>query len=265
MTSPNQRRDPTETNITPAVISYRSVNPPGRRRWWAYLILTVYLLLVGALLAIPVWTAISSDRQSATIFAAIVISLVLCGLALIMTPVRVIRRRPIERRSILVPIIASGFLLGGLVFGGGIALAELWAPVRQVSYQVSAPSNGPGANSQFEHDPKASTLWMVVASAITVWIAWSIVFSLMSRQGDPQSLGMKLHRMLLAGSLLELVIAVSAHIIVRRRTECCAGILTGMGICIGAAIALVSFGPTVLLLYQKRCEQIRIGPKGKPK
>jgi hypothetical protein len=139
--------------------------------------------------------------------------------------------------------------------GGGFALAELWAPV---TINASA-GNGP------EHIPKDSTMWMIAAAAVAVWIAWSAVFALISRQGDSTSLAMKLHRFLIAGSVLELIVAASAHIVVRRRNECCAGILTGMGICIGAAIALVSFGPTVLLLYQKRCKQIRISPKGKPK
>ena len=67
---------------------------------------------------------------------------------------------------------------------------------------------------------------------------------------------MKLHRYLIAGSVLELLVAVPSHIIVRRRDECCAGLLTGTGICLGVVITLVSFGPSVLLLYYRRFKQI---------
>ena len=140
--------------------------------------------------------------------------------------------------------------------GGGYALAELFAPSTRDTFNSGSISTQPVAYE--EHNPRPVTLGMVVVAAGAVWIAWSVVFALIALSVDPTSLGMKLHRLLIAGSFLELVVAVWSHIIVRRRSECCAGIYTGMGICIGIVIALVSFGPSVLLLYQKRRKQITL-------
>jgi hypothetical protein len=143
------------------------------------------------------------------------------------------------RRSILIPIIASGLLLGGLVWGGSVALVELFSGTC--------------------HPDNDFAFWGVLDGAVVVWIGWSIVFILIMRDGDPTSLGMKLHRILIGGSFLELVVAVPSHLIVRQRSECCAGVLTGMGICIGVVIAIVSFGPAVFLLYFQRCKRIANG------
>jgi hypothetical protein len=57
--------------------------------------------------------------------------------------------------------------------------------------------------------------------------------------------------LLLRGSALELLVAVPCHVIVRRRDDCSAPVVTGFGIVTGIAIMLLSFGLSVLLLYQK--------------
>jgi hypothetical protein len=56
--------------------------------------------------------------------------------------------------------------------------------------------------------------------------------------------------------VLELLVAVPTHIVVRRRSDCCAGFATGLGICIGVVIMFVAFGPSILLLYYRRRKQI---------
>jgi hypothetical protein len=92
----------------------------------------------------------------------------------------------------------------------------------------------------------------VLIAAGAVWLVWSAVFILITFSVDPERLGMKLHRWLIAGSVLELLVAVPAHIVVRRRSDCCAGLETGIGICVGVAIMIVSFGPAVFLLCYRR-------------
>lgn len=218
---------------------------------WVWVIIAFYLMLVVALLATPIWFRSSVSLNGALVLGAVVCVLILCGLALLWIPVRVARGRPVARRSILIPIAAAGLLLCGLVLGGGWALAELCAPEVRVNY------SGIGG-SGMEHTPSDNTLWAIAAAAGAVWIAWFIILAIATRRRDPTGLGMALHRTLIAGSLLELLVAVPAHIIVRQRNECCAGIYTGIGICLGIAIAIIAFGPAAFLLYHRRCRQIEV-------
>jgi hypothetical protein len=85
-----------------------------------------------------------------------------------------------------------------------------------------------------------------------VWLVWGIAFYRLSQNsGDPITRAVS---WMLRGSVLELLIAVPAHVIVRRRHDCSAPLVTSFGITSGIAILLLSFGPSVLLLYKKRME-----------
>jgi hypothetical protein len=54
--------------------------------------------------------------------------------------------------------------------------------------------------------------------------------------------------------LLELAIAVPAHMVARRHNDGSAPTVTGFGIATAVAMMLLSFGPGVLLLYKKRLD-----------
>ncbi|HTD22375.1 MAG TPA: hypothetical protein VK738_06960 [Terriglobales bacterium] len=86
-----------------------------------------------------------------------------------------------------------------------------------------------------------------------IWVAWIIVFYLYGRNSS--ALITRAISWLLKGSVLELLIAVPAHVIVRRRHDCSAPVVTSFGIITGLAIMLMSFGPSVLLLYKKRLDE----------
>jgi hypothetical protein len=66
-------------------------------------------------------------------------------------------------------------------------------------------------------------------------------------------------RLLLKGSILELLIAVPTHIIARYRDYCCAGFMTFIGLTMGISVMLFSFGPAVFFLYVERWK--RLHPK----
>jgi hypothetical protein len=57
--------------------------------------------------------------------------------------------------------------------------------------------------------------------------------------------------------VLELLVAVPMHVVVRRRNECCAGMQTGFAICVGAAMAIIALGPAVFVLYHRRWKNLR--------
>jgi hypothetical protein len=85
-----------------------------------------------------------------------------------------------------------------------------------------------------------------------LWIVWAVVFYLYFRGANAQMT--RAISWLIKGSVLELLIAVPSHIAVRRRNQCSAPIVTSFGIATGIAMMLLSFGPSVLLLYKKRLD-----------
>jgi hypothetical protein len=215
-------------------LAYERVEPQptGPRPWWVWAIIGLYGVMWAAVLTMPMWGAWASDDGVVVPSAIFAASLVICGLILMILPVRSIRRRPVSRRTIWLPVVASGLLAGALVVGGGLALLEY--------FRIGAD-------------------WAGTALAIgagLVWAGWSVLFMMIGFSRGPLGIGMKLHRWLIAGSVLELLVAVPTHVVVRRRPECCAGIGTGIGICLGVGVMFVSFGPSVLLLFHRRRKQI---------
>lgn len=85
-----------------------------------------------------------------------------------------------------------------------------------------------------------------------LWLLWGILFYLYFRNSSEWVT--RMISWLLKGSVLELLIVVPCHVIVRRRHDCSAPAATSFGITTGLAIMLLSFGPSILLLYKKRLD-----------
>ena len=85
-----------------------------------------------------------------------------------------------------------------------------------------------------------------------LWVLWGIVFYLHFRNSS--GVTERAVSWLLKGSVLELLIAVPCHVIVRRRHDCSAPVATSFGIVTGIAVMLLCFGPSVLFLFKKRLD-----------
>jgi hypothetical protein len=213
-------------------IEYESTSdgvPARRRPVWVYVVVGVYALLMLGLFGLATWLPIDSADSESRVIAGTIVVLLLCAASLIMVPVRAARRRPMTPRALWIPVVGSAVLAGGLVGGAGLAWSEY--------VQAASP-------------------WPTVIAAGVVWAAWAVIFGLLGSRRGPQRVANTLHRWLLAGSVLELLVAVPTHVVVRRRDECCAGIATGLGICIGIGVMLAAFGPSVAVLYYRRWKQI---------
>ncbi len=101
-------------------------------------------------------------------------------------------------------------------------------------------------------DRYLDTGWEVFGLWGALWVLWGVVFYLYLRNSANATA--RAVSWLLKGSVLELLIAVPCHVIVRRRGDCSAPALTSFGIVTGIAVMLLSFGPSVLLLYKKRLD-----------
>jgi hypothetical protein len=85
-----------------------------------------------------------------------------------------------------------------------------------------------------------------------LWVVWGVLFYLYFRNSS--EIINHIVSWLLKGSILEMLVAIPCHVIVRRRHECSAPAVTSFGIVTGIAIMLISFGPSVLFLYKKRLD-----------
>src|SRR4051812_41880523 len=105
--------------------SAAAAEPAGRRPRWVWAFVILYGALAGAIVLLPAWTLLFTQEPGMLVLASVTATILsLCGVGLVMTPVRGKLRRPITRRNVWIPIVATGCLMAGLVVGAGIALQE---------------------------------------------------------------------------------------------------------------------------------------------
>ena len=155
-------------------------------------------------------------------------------------PVRIVKQRPRPQRGVWITAIAAGALFAIVVLG------MIWSIVVAISGDYSIDG----------------IVFLIALIFLLVnWIIWSCIFRAFARNTDPGSYIRRLMKWLLRGTILELLIAVPSHIIVRQKDVCCAHGITSVGIATGLAVMLISFGPGIYFLYAERIQSKKVKRK----
>ena len=189
-----------------------------------------------------------------------------CQAALFFVPVQMPERRWKSRRHLLVPTITTAFLIANLCFAGALALGcaifgdAVSAPFEWMTETtttlggkipgISQLLSGLGNNAK-------GVLFCVHFFGIIVllWIIWGVVFYRFAKRSGTDGLTQHCVRWLIRGSILELLIAVPSHVIVRQRSDCCAPAGSFWGIATGLAVMLLAFGPGTFFLFAERIKR----------
>lgn len=214
-------------------------------RHWGYVITAFYALIVMGLLVPGAyilsghlsWSALESFYSEWMVW--LVMAMLVGGQALLLfLSVDTTKRRFTPRTHVAVSIATSALLVALLSF------AAFWTLASGIVGD--------------EMDKESIFRWIdsrgeVLAWWAGLWAFWSVIFFIYFRKmAKPLDVMLSI---LLKGSVLELLVAVPCHILVRHRDDCSAPIVTGFGIATGVAIMLISFGPGVLFLYKKRLDE----------
>jgi hypothetical protein len=91
----------------------------------------------------------------------------------------------------------------------------------------------------------------IYGTMLVIWGVWGWIFFIYWRQGDRYTqMGRMIHG-LVAGSILEIMVAVPVHIWAARQRECycCRGTYTT--IVLAGTVLIWAFGPSIILLYMR--------------
>jgi hypothetical protein len=212
---------------------------------WGLVVTLFYGLVVLAFL-VPAYILLASkdplsaadflEAYSAFVPWACTVAVMLGAALLLWLSVDTTKKRLKPRTRILTSALITGFFLSFLT----VAI-------------FLAAGLGVWGERFFNFLPGPPTLAGIAAAFVVPWLVWGILFYRFCRNSaDPVTRALA---WMFRGSVLELLIAVPAHVFIRRRHECCAPLVNSFGITAGIAIMLLSFGPSVLLLYKKRLEK----------
>src|SRR5947208_1360889 len=240
---------------------------------WAALTVLLYLIALAALtlplllIAFGNWS--SGDAQGISWQKAFTtyqewgywvwLAVMALGQALLLfTPIAIAERRPVARRPLFVPVITAAFFLANLLLAAVLSL--LCAIFKEKPFDFFAFSGEAIRIGAAEGTPTLDYVFGMLTVMIVLWLIWAAIFYRFARNDDPNALVKRITRWLLRGSILELLVAVPSHIIVRHRNDCCAPAGTFWGIVTGLSIMILSFGPGVFFLFAARVERLRPKP-----
>ena len=171
-----------------------------------------------------------------------VIFMTLCALLLIMVPVRLARARDRSRRPVALTIGVTGLFLTVLILSATASIGEVLAHDHALDWLSQDATTG---------------ISRLAGLTVGLWVFWAAALYWLTRRAAPLRAARSVARTLLAGSILELLVAVPSHIVVRGRNECCAGYYTFLGLITGISVMLLTFGPGVFFLFNERMARIR--------
>ena len=236
-----------------------------RMKRWAILTVLLYATAL-LLLTVPlIWIAFNGWsekgvgwREALTLYRHwaywLSLGVFVAGQALLLLlPINIAERRLPARRPLKIPVIVTAFFLATLCFAGLLSVLCLYFKEDGLNFFGYFLPFKPNQVAPTDF----STGFGAVLIGLAFWIIWGIVFRSFARADDPDALLKRITRWLLRGSILELLIAVPSHVIVRRRGDCCAPLGTFRGIATGISVMLLCFGPGVFFLFVERCKRLQ--------
>jgi len=232
---------------------------------WAALTVLIYALALLVLTFPVIWIAFSgwSDKGVSLQNALKIylhwrywlwLTVLVTGQALLLLlPIRIAERRFPARRPLKVPVIVTAFFLANLCFAGLVSI--LCVDFKEDGFNFFGFFLPFKANQVSPSD--FETEFGAVITGLAFWIIWAVIFRSFAKSDDPDVLLKRSTRWLLRGSILELLVAVPSHVIVRRRGDCCAPAGTFWGIATGISVMLLCFGPGVFFLFVERCQRLQ--------
>lgn len=172
---------------------------------------------------------------------------------LLLLPLNITERRLTPRRPLKTPVIVTAFFLANLVFAGLLAIFS--AAFKEEGFGIFGFLTPFKANEVSPSD--LQTLVGMIITVLVFWFIWAVIFRNFARADEPDTLLKRSTRWLLRGSILELLVAVPSHVIVRRREDCCAPVGTFWGIATGISVMLLCFGPGVFFLFVERFGRLK--------
>ena len=247
-------------NPSGAVLEMRVQSPKPMKRWAFFTVLIYALALL--LLSVPVIVIAFSSKNLFSIKMAATIYqqwgywlwwVVMVGgeALLLLLPIDIAEKRLPARRNLQTPIIVGTFFLGLLVLAGTFSvLAGIYGDHIPSYYNLGYDISNMG-------DTGIGAFFTGLLTLFVFWLIWMIIFRRAASKDDPNSLVKRTMRWLLRGSILELLVAVPSHVIVRRRGDCCAPVITFWGIATGISVMLLCFGPGVFFLFVERFRRLK--------
>jgi hypothetical protein len=139
---------------------------------------------------------------------------------LLLLPIDIAERRLPARRPLKIPVIATAFFLANLVFAGIFSILCAIFTDKAFDYFDLFALFHPGANQNGQNNNSGNgKLVTMILTVVLFWIIWAFVFRRFAKTDEPNALVKRATRWLLRGSILELLIAVPSHVIVRRRDD----------------------------------------------
>lgn len=214
-------------------MSLSGINGPGpmfEDYWIGYL--TTPMLLVLQWLERPLGIFPNSAQYWIVSFLVLG-GIVLIQCMLLLPGPRWLKRTTSKGRSIWISLFGGGIIAALISFGLLATIAELltiWPT---------------------EYFDDGRYAWLFLGAMAFLWLFWAIIFGLLWRSQTHYTRVGRMAKWLVAGTTLEMLVAVPSHVLVGAQRDCYCVRGTYTGVVFGLMAAMCLFGPAVVLLLAR--------------